>query len=109
MKEGVMQRRFIRREAEEWEQHVVKQKQSGQSVKEYCEEHCLGQGSFYHWQRRLKNSERPEKSNGFVRIDNAPPSRSIVHIETANGCRLTFKGELDEALVGRLIQMVTRI
>ena len=47
-------RRRVRRDALQWRTLIEQQRASGQSVKDFCAEHDLGEASFYAWRRHLR-------------------------------------------------------
>ena len=45
--------------SEYWRQLIALQKQSGQSVKTFCQSRALTEGSFYWWRKRLDETDAP--------------------------------------------------
>lgn len=50
---------------EGWRERVAAQEVSGQSVRAYCQEHGIGEHSFYAWRQRLRR-ESPTVSFALV-------------------------------------------
>jgi transposase-like protein len=45
--------------AEEWAERIAAQGRSAMSVKQFCKEQGLTEGSFYAWRKRLRNDGGP--------------------------------------------------
>ncbi|MCC5843514.1 MAG: hypothetical protein JJU05_04605 [Verrucomicrobia bacterium] len=53
----------------QWREHLDAQKQSGLSVKEYCQAHNLGPASFQYHRSRMRQASAPSASvTGFTEI-----------------------------------------
>src|SRR5690554_7316247 len=59
-----------RRDASQWRALVEQQRESGLSVRAFCQQHALDTMSFYAWRRRLRDqdSQAAETSKHFVRL-----------------------------------------
>lgn len=51
-----------------WVEKLAEQKRSGQTVRQFCEQHQLREVQFYYWQRALKGKRREKKQAGFVEL-----------------------------------------
>jgi hypothetical protein len=51
-----------------WGELIARQKQSGKTVKAFCEENGVGGPSFYAWRKRLKGNIQPV---GFALVETA--------------------------------------
>ena len=54
MSDTVIHDRPANPKAEEWTERIATQQRSGISVKQFCKEHGLTEGSFYAWRKRLQ-------------------------------------------------------
>ncbi len=73
--------------------HIDACRESGLTVKEYCQQQGLSRAGYYYWLRRL----RPQASSGSivpVQIHNARIGGTL-EISYPNGVSLSFSGELN--------------
>ena len=54
MSDTVIHDRPANPKADEWTERIGTQQRSGISVKQFCKEHGLTEGSFYAWRKRLQ-------------------------------------------------------
>lgn len=59
----------IFRSREEILQLLSKQSDSGLSVRQFCQEHAITEGSFHYWKRRYNKAEVRDAKSAFTRID----------------------------------------
>src|ERR1700738_3333732 len=62
--------------SEAWRERVAAQKQSGVSVKQFCEQQGLTEQSFYYWRKRLQTSV----SMRFALVEAEPRRGSAEHV-----------------------------
>ena len=90
-----------------WQESIKKQKASGLSIKDFCEQNRLNGPSFYVWRKRLgmskskaentailpedhRNKHNSSKilSKGFVRLMPPTVESRVIRIETTNGYKV---------------------
>lgn len=60
---------------ERWRERVAGQDASGRSVRGYCQEHGIGEHSFYAWRQRLR---RESQAVSFALVEAKPERRESV-------------------------------
>ena len=64
-----------RRDASQWRQLIAQQRESGLSVRAFCEAHDLSEPGFYAWRRRLRGESIAEAgAAAFVRLEPTEPT-----------------------------------
>ena len=90
-----------------WQEAIKRQKVSGLSIKDFCEQSGLNEPSFYVWRKRLGMSRSKEEktatlpedhrdkqipskilSKGFMRLMPPAAESRAIRIETANGYKV---------------------
>ena len=51
-----------------WREKLGEQKRSGQTVREFCEQHQLREVQFFYWRRALNGKQAAKKATGFVEL-----------------------------------------
>lgn len=80
-----------RRDASQWRALVEQQRESGLSVRAFCQQHELNAVSFYAWRRRLRDQDSPaaDTSKQFVRLQpRVPDDEGRVQVRFACGATL---------------------
>ena len=54
MSNAAIQEKLANTKADRWAEQIVAQRRSGMSVKQFCKEQGLTEGSFYGWRKRLQ-------------------------------------------------------
>lgn len=82
-------------------------KESGMSNKDFCQQHGIGQGMFYYWQKKLQESKQ-ELSSGFisVKVKNEFSLTNPIEIGYPNGVKLRLAQGTDLSVVRVLIGLV---
>ena len=79
---------------DEWAERIAAQQRSGNSVKQFCKEQGLTEGSFYAWRKRLQKKE-PVR---FALVDRgAARQEAAVELVLATGERLRISAGVDGA------------
>ncbi|MEX0652485.1 MAG: transposase [Phycisphaeraceae bacterium] len=91
-----------RRDASQWRALIEQHRDSGLSVRAFCQQHSLNEASFYAWRRRLRDqaSPTPDASARFVRLQ--PRDRGeagIIEVRFAGGTILKCSSDHLAALV----------
>ena len=77
-----------------WAERIAAQQRSGDSVKQFCKEQGLTEGSFYAWRKRLQKKE-PVR---FALVDRgAARQEAAVELVLATGERLRISAGVDGA------------
>ena len=77
---------MARKSREDWAQIIEEQKQSGQSIKSYCEEKCINPTYFSTRKNQLKNDGTEKPSNAFITLkhSNVEANNSSLKLNIAN-------------------------
>jgi putative transposase len=101
----------------QWAQIIQARKESGKSVKDFCEDAGVNRNAYFYWQRKLretayKNLKEAEESKdvvpgGWVRLSPVKPQYADdgILIEI-NGCHITVKGNTDLELLKNVCVML---
>jgi transposase-like protein len=57
MPDSMIEDETVRSKADEWAERIAAQQRSGLSVKQFCKEQGLTEGSFYAWRKQLRNTQ----------------------------------------------------
>jgi transposase-like protein len=96
------ERRALRRE--EWQQLISEHKQSGLSVKVFCEERGVSEPSFYTWRKRLVE-DQPTRF-ALVATNGVAPTRPALHVVLAGGERLEIPPGVDPATLRTVLALL---
>ncbi len=82
----------VQRSAVEWSGIIVRYRQSGLGMKEFCAQEGLTLRTFEEWYRRVRRSET--KKGQFVEVKPVSPGAGpwAVEVEFPNGVRLRVRG-----------------
>lgn len=102
-----------------WLDHLNAWRLSGLKNDEYCSKHGLNINLFSYWKSKFYKSNPELKKNThndipvFVPIsvvpDKATTLESGINIQLSNDLKITLSKNFDEATLGRLIALVTKI
>ena len=101
----------------QWTQIIKACKESGKSVKDFCEDNRINRNAYFYWQRKLREAACKELAkidetpgptpDGWVRLNPAKPQYAdeSILIEI-NGCHITVKGNTDLKLLKDICSML---
>lgn len=89
-----------------WLEHIDAWKQSGQTQKVYCEQHCLGQASFQRWYRICMLEEKSKASTPvtFVPVNVTEPSATSLSLLINDKLRLEISAGFDPTTLRQVVQ-----
>ena len=75
-----------------WQERIGEQKQSGQTIRAFCEERGLSAAQFYYWRQRLRPAARPVR---FALVEGGSDGLCgrAIEIELSTGERLRLAAE----------------
>lgn len=85
----------------DWEQILVEQQASGESIKRFCEARGLSLGVFHYHKKRRKQAG----VGGFVEVAGDFGNGHLIEICYPNGVRLKLSGEVPFAELSRLLHV----
>lgn len=102
----------------QWAQVIKERQESGQTIKDFCEEKGISRHKFFYWQNKLRKiacrelvkTEKPGRNitpNGWVQL--APKQEQ--HMKGAllieiNGCHITVDGDTDTELIKKVCRVL---
>ena len=91
--------------SDEWTERIAAQQRSGISVKQFCKEQGLTEGSFYAWRKRLQKKE-PVR---FALVDRRaarqePATEAALELVMATGDRLRIGAGVDAATLRTVLE-----
>jgi hypothetical protein len=88
-----------------WAKRIKERKQSGKSIRQYCQEQGLKEWQYYDWQSKL---HRPTPTlKGFVELKAKPAfGRIVVEIE---GCNIQVQEGFDAETLREIISALRRL
>jgi len=92
---------------EEWAERIAAQQRSGNSVKQFCKEQGLTEGSFHAWRKRLQKRE-PVR---FALVDRGgtrqePATEAALELVMATGERLRIGAGVDATTLRTVLEAV---
>ena len=92
---------------DEWADRIAAQQRSGVSVKQFCKEQGLTEGSFYAWRKRLQKTE-PVR---FALVDRRvarqePATEAALELVMATGERLRIGAGVDAATLRTVLEVL---
>ena len=92
---------------DEWAERIAVQQRSGISVKQFCKEQGLTEGSFYAWRKRLQKKE-PVR---FALVDRRvarqePATEAALELVMATGERLRISAGVDAATLRTVLEVL---
>lgn len=95
------------RRREDWQQLISEHKQSGLTVKAFCEQQGVGEALFYSWRKRVSEDQPPRfalvATNGVAA--SAPTSQPL-QLVLAGGERLEIPSGADEAMLRKVLALL---
>lgn len=99
----------------QWMKIIQKRHDSGQNVKDFCEDTGITPNSYYYWQRKLREAACTELMpieessnpvpNGWMQLQRAHKTNSSLDIEVS-GCRITVSPNTDPELLINICRML---
>jgi len=104
---------------ERWSRIVDLAEASGLPVRQFCRQHDVDEGQFYHWRHRLeqeaeerKTGDGPKAAPGFVLVQPAQPAESAaasaapaaLELVLDCGWRLRIASPVDEAALSAVLK-----
>ncbi|MFO7822274.1 MAG: transposase [Lentisphaeria bacterium] len=89
----------------DWKSVFQEYRESGMTVKAFCEEQGISQGLFYKWRKRLREEAGiTSAAAGFIELRRAGGSvPSGVSVTTAHGFRIELQPDFDAVTLERLL------
>jgi transposase len=98
------------RKERQWRQRVHEWRDSGLSVREFCDRHRLAEPSFYAWRRAL---QQREDAGTFIPVRLAPEEEPApaggVEVVLAGGRRLRVRPGFDPATLRQLLAVLEEV
>jgi hypothetical protein len=96
------------RRQEDWEQLISEHKQSGLTVKAFCQKHGVGEALFYSWRKRVSVKDQPARfalvaTNGVVP---GAPVLQPLQLVLGGGERLEIPSGTDEATLRTVLGLL---
>ena len=95
----------IEKRRHQWRERIAEQERSGLPVRRFCEEHGLGEHSFYWWRKRLRKQEPVRFAlveRGPARPD--PAGEAGLELVLATGERLRIGAGVDAARLRTVLE-----
>src|SRR6266478_1800946 len=105
MTDTIIEERATTPKAGEWAERISAQQRSGVSVKQFCKEQGLTEGSFYAWRKRLQKKE-PVR---FALVDRRaarqePATEAALELVLTTGERLRIGAGVDPATLRTVLE-----
>ena len=89
-----------------WTKLIAEQEASGQRARPFCREHGIGEHSFYHWRRRLRQDGKVR----FALLGTAAPvaacADAALELVLRSGERLRIGNQVDAATLRMVLEAV---
>jgi transposase-like protein len=92
---------------EYWRKLIAEQKASGQAARPFCRERGIGEHTFYHWRRRLREGDAVEFALLETKTSNAEVSAAI-ELVLSSGERLRIGNGVEAATLRMVLDTVRR-
>jgi putative transposase len=99
----------------QWMNVIREQQNSGQSIKEFCQDRGISRNSYFYWRRKLREAACMELSKiesgnvdipkGWVKLSQSQEVQSALDIEVS-GCRITVNENTDLELLKRVCRIL---
>jgi transposase-like protein len=91
--------------------HLRTQRQSGQSVKQYCIEHHISKQSFYLWRNKYATVLEEHPGSDFVSLKLEPAQQDkslavIAQVQHPNGCVISFYKGCSPLFLSRIVKQL---
>lgn len=96
------------RRREDWQQLISEQKQSGLTVKAFCEKHGIGEALFYSWRKRVAAEDQPARFALVAAnsVATSAPALQPLQLVLAGGERLEIPSGTDEATLRTVLELL---
>lgn len=101
-------RQRVHRSRAQWREIVRNWKDSGLSIRAFCQREGISQGSFYAWKKRARANEAAQAS-GFVELNVAAPGSEPVVVGLPNGVTVAVPARFDEAALRRIVAVAAEL
>ena len=100
-----------------WTQVIQEQKNSGQTIKDFCREKGISRHAYFYWQRKLRQSacmeltKRQEETvvscipKGWAQLPQGEEIKSTLDIEVGD-CHVTVDAETDPELLKKVCRLL---
>ncbi|WP_305816444.1 IS66 family insertion sequence element accessory protein TnpA [Photobacterium leiognathi] len=88
-----------------WQERLQQQKDSGNTINDWCAQHQLSVQRFYYWQKKLAAPKKQNK-NIIVPLPTIAPPCPII-IETPTGYRVSFSNSSALVVLPQLLKMLS--
>jgi len=107
MTDTIIEERAATPKADEWAERIAAQQRSGISVKQFCKEQGVTEGSFYAWRKRLQKKE-PVR---FALVDRGAArqkaaTEAALELVLATGERLRIGAGVDAATLRTVMEVL---
>jgi Transposase len=107
MTDTIIEERAAIPKTDEWAERIAAQQRSGNSVKQFCKEQGLTEGSFYAWRKRLQKEE-PVR---FALVDRRvarqeSATEATLELVLATGERLRIGTGVDAATLRTVLEVL---
>jgi hypothetical protein len=96
------------RRLEDWRQLISEHKQSGLTVKAFCQKHGVSEALFYSWRKRVVAEDQPARF-ALVATDGVAPSAAALpplQLVLTGGERLEIPSGTDEATLRTVLGLL---
>ena len=96
------------KKAAQWQRIIRRQRESGQSIAEFCRQERISLGSFHWWKRRFQQGGDRPPAAGFVELvaDGDPPAPSGVELRLGGGVEIHLSRGFDPETLRAALQVV---
>jgi transposase len=93
-----------------WRRQLRKQKASGLSVREFCQQAGLAESAFYYWRREIERRDREGNGVGkpaFVAVEvRTPTQASAIEVTLTSGHVVRVRGGFDADTLRQLLAVL---
>ena len=96
-----------------WRRHLIQQRSSGLSIREYCRRQGFSEPSFYSWRKSLLEHDQTPTTPATpaflpVTVADTPiqSHKSPIDIQLANGCRIRIRSGCDCGLLADVLALL---
>jgi transposase-like protein len=96
------------RRREDWQQLIAEYKESGLTVKAFCQKHSVSEALFYSWRKRVVSEDQPARF-ALVATNGVAPSVPVprpLQLVLAGGERLEIPSGTDEATLRTVLGLL---
>ena len=90
-----------------WAERISDCRNSGMSVRTWCQEHGICEGTFYKWQRKLFALASSQQQSGFAEVTPlVQPSAGIAVTVRIGGAEVDIHSGADSETVGMVLSLL---